>query len=52
MTSLMFQTVELFTKSKKSVDPNFRSMNITTLARFTVDEQNEVMTAACNLIIS
>lgn len=52
MTSLMFQTVELFTKKKKLVDPNFKSMNLCQLARYTIDDSNEIMTAACNLIIS
>ena len=48
----MFQTVELFTKKKKLVDPNFKSMNLCQLARYTIDDSNEIMTAACNLIIS
>jgi hypothetical protein len=52
MTSLMFQTVELFTKKKKLVDPNFKSMTLCHLATFTIDDSNEIMTAACNLIIS
>lgn len=44
--------MEIFTKKKRLVDPNFKSMNLCQLATFTIDNSNEIMTAACNLIIS
>ncbi|CAD8190007.1 unnamed protein product [Paramecium pentaurelia] len=49
---LMIQTVELLTKKKQLLDSNFKSMDLFLLAQYTIDESNEVMNAACNLILS
>ncbi|CAD8118418.1 unnamed protein product [Paramecium sonneborni] len=49
---LMIQTVELLTKKKQILDINFKSMDLFLLAQYTIDESNEVMNAACNLILS
>ncbi|CAD8124142.1 unnamed protein product [Paramecium sonneborni] len=49
---LMIQTVELLTKKKQMLDKNFKSMDLFLLAQYTIDESNEVMNAACNLILS
>lgn len=44
--------MEVFTKKRFQVDPSFEPLDLLHLARYSVDEQNEIMTAACNLIIS
>ncbi|CAK62664.1 unnamed protein product (macronuclear) [Paramecium tetraurelia] len=49
---LMIQTVELLTKKKQSLDVNFKPLDLFLLAQYTIDESNEVMNAACNLILS
>ncbi|CAD8191725.1 unnamed protein product [Paramecium octaurelia] len=49
---LMIQTVELLTKKKQQLDLNFKPMDLFLLAQYTIDESNEVMNAACNLILS
>lgn len=57
--NLMVQTVDLLTKRQQALDERFVPMSLPVLARisltylaFTIDESNEVMTAACNLIIT
>ena len=50
--NLMVQTVELLTRKNIQLDHSFKNMNLMILASYTIDDSNEVMTAACNLIIS
>ncbi|KAM3137545.1 hypothetical protein pb186bvf_010335 [Paramecium bursaria] len=52
VTNLMIQTAEILTRNNHIIDQNFIPLNIQILSNFAIDEQNEIMTAACNLIIS
>jgi len=48
----MLEVANLFTKNKKRVSPHFKNLSLSVLARFCIDDSNEVMSSASNLIIN
>lgn len=50
--NLMLETAGYFTRNKKKINKNFRHISLPVLSRFCIDDSNELMSAACNLIIS
>lgn len=50
--NVMLDVANLFTKNKLRVHPNFKSLSLPFLARCCIDESNEVMSSASNLMIN
>ena len=39
-------------ENKTKIHPNFKSLSLKLLSRFCVDDNNEIMSSACNLIVA
>lgn len=50
--NVMLEVANLFTKNKRRVSPHFKNLSLSVLARFCIDDSNEVMSSASNLIIN
>lgn len=48
----MLDVANNFTKYKKRVHPRFKSLSLPILSRYCIDDSNEVMSSASNLIIN
>lgn len=52
ITGLILKTVEILTKKGHKINKNFKTMSISLLSRFCIDENNEILNSACNLIMA
>lgn len=48
----MIEIAGKMTKSKYKIHPQFKNISLPILSRFCIDDTNEMMSSACNLIIS
>lgn len=48
----MIEIAGRFTKGKYKINPHFKNISLPILSRFSIDESTELMSSACNLIIS
>jgi hypothetical protein len=48
----MLEIAALLTKNKLKINKNFKSLSLPILARFCIDETNEMMSSAINLMIT
>ena len=50
--NLMLECAGYLTKNKRKISRNFKHLNLPILARYCIDDSNEIMSSACNLMIS